>query len=271
MPRYKLTIEYDGTGFVGWQRQANGLSVQQALETAIARFCGESVTIHGAGRTDAGVHALAQTAHLDLARTVAPEVLRGAVNYHLRPARIAVLAAEPAPETFDARLSATCRIYLYRILNRRAPAALERGRLWHVAPPLDLDAMQAGAAHLVGHHDFSTFRDSLCQARSPLKTLDALELHRAGDEVHIEARARSFLHHQVRNIVGTLKLVGLGHWHPDDVARALAARDRRAGGPTAPPNGLYLVEVGYPAVLTPCESGMPVVSRDQRERKPAPG
>ena len=250
MPRYKLTIEYDGTGLVGWQRQANGLSVQQALETAILNFCGESATVHGAGRTDAGVHALAQTAHVDLARVAVPEVLRSAVNYHLRPAKIAVLAAEPVPDSFDARLCATGRVYLYRILNRRAPPTLERTRVWHVAPPLDLEAMRAGARHLVGYHDFSTFRDSLCQARSPLKTLDALELCRAGEEIRIEARARSFLHHQVRNIAGTLKLVGLGRWHPDDVARALAARDRRAGGPTAPAAGLCLVEIRYPASAT---------------------
>ena len=246
MPRYKLTIEYDGTEFVGWQRQANGLSVQEALETAVTRFCGEQVQVHGAGRTDAGVHALGQTAHLDLARTVPAEVLRSAVNHHLRPAAISVLDAEPAAEDFDARLSATGRVYLYRILNRRAPPALERGRVWHVAPPLDAEAMREGARHLIGHHDFSTFRDSLCQARSPLKTLDALELRRIGDEIHIEAQARSFLHRQVRNMAGTLKLVGLGRWHPDDVGRALAARDRRAGGPTAPPEGLYLVEVRYP-------------------------
>lgn len=245
MPRYRLTIEYDGAGLVGWQRQANGPSVQEALETAITRFCGERVTVHGAGRTDAGVHALGQAAHLDLARTVPPEVLRNAVNYHLRPAAISVLAADPAPDGFDARLSATGRVYLYRILNRRAPPALDRGRVWQVAPPLDVEAMRAGARHLVGRHDFSTFRDSLCQAKSPLKTLDALELSRAGDEIHIEARARSFLHRQVRNMAGTLKLVGLGRWHPDDVATALAARDRRAGGPTAPPEGLYLVEVHY--------------------------
>ena len=245
MPRYKLTIEYDGAGFAGWQRQMNGLSVQEALETAITRFCGERVPVHGAGRTDAGVHALGQTAHLDLAKAAPPEVLRSAVNHHLRPAAITVLAAEPAPADFDARLSATCRIYLYRILNRRAPPALERGRVWHVAPPLDVAAMREGARHLIGHHDFSTFRGSLCQAKSPLKTLDALELRRAGDEIHIEARARSFLHRQVRNMAGTLKLVGLGRWHSDDVARALAARDRRAGGPTAPPEGLYLVEVRY--------------------------
>jgi len=247
VPRYKLTIEYDGTGLVGWQRQANGLSVQEALEAAITRFCGEHLTVHGAGRTDAGVHALGQRAHFDLPRTVEPDVLRGALNHHLRPAAISVLAAEIAPEHFDARLSAADRIYLYRILNRRAPPALERGRVWHVASPLHLAAMQEGARHLVGHHDFTTFRHSLCQAKSPLKTLDALELRRSGDEIHIEARARSFLHHQVRNMAGTLKLVGLGRWHPDDVARALAARDRRAGGPTAPAAGLCLVEVRYPA------------------------
>lgn len=246
MPRYKLTIEYDGTGLVGWQRQANGLSVQEALETAIRKFCGERVTVHGAGRTDAGVHALAQTAHVDLTRTAPPEVLHSAVNFHLRPAAITVLTVEAVADAFDARFSASGRVYLYRILNRRAPPALERGRVWLVAPPLEIQAMRAGARHLTGHHDFSTFRDSLCQAKSPLKTLDALDLYRAGDEIRIEVRARSFLHHQVRNIAGTLKLVGLGRWHPDDVARALAARDRRAGGPTAPPEGLYLVEVQYP-------------------------
>jgi tRNA pseudouridine38-40 synthase len=248
VPRYRLTIEYDGTGLVGWQRQANGRSVQEALETAVARFCGEQVTVHGAGRTDAGVHALGQCAHLDLDKAVPAEVLRSALNHYLRPAAISVLAAEPAPQGFDARLSATGRVYLYRILNRRAPAALERGRVWHVAPPLDLEAMSEGARHLLGHHDFSTFRDSLCQANSPMRTLDALELRRAGEEIHIEARARSFLHHQVRNMVGTLKLVGLGRWRPDDVAKALAARDRRAGGPTAPAEGLYLIEVRYPPV-----------------------
>jgi tRNA pseudouridine38-40 synthase len=246
VPRYKLTIEYNGAGFAGWQRQVNGLSVQEALETAITRFCGERVPVRGAGRTDAGVHALGQAAHLDLTRAVPAEVLRSAVNHHLRPAAISVLDAAPAPEDFDARLSASSRVYLYRILNRRAPPALERGRVWQVAPPLDVAAMREGARHLIGHHDFSTFRDSLCQAKSPLKTLDALDLRRVGDEIHIEARARSFLHRQVRNMAGTLKLVGLGRWHPDDVARALAARDRRAGGPTAPPEGLYLVEVRYP-------------------------
>jgi tRNA pseudouridine38-40 synthase len=246
VPRYKLTIEYDGAGLVGWQRQANGPSVQEALETALLRFCGESVGVTGAGRTDAGVHALAQTAHVDLARRTPPDVVRNAINFHLRPAAISVLAAEEVSDAFDARLSAVERIYRYRILNRRAPPALERGRVWHVRRPLDVAAMQEGARHLVGRHDFSSFRDSLCQARSPVKTLDALTVSRDGDEVRIEARARSFLHHQVRNIAGTLELVGLGRWRPDDVARALAARDRRAGGPTAPAEGLCLVAVRYP-------------------------
>ena len=245
MPRYKLTIEYDGTGLVGWQRQANGLSVQEALETAFERFCGKRPTVFGAGRTDAGVHALAQVAHVDLAREADPEVIRSAINHHLRPHAISVLDAAPAPPGFDARLSARSRRYLYRILNRRAPPALERGRVWHVAPPLDAVAMREGARHLVGHHDFSTFRDSLCQAKSPVKTLDVLDVTTDGEEIHIAARARSFLHHQVRNMAGTLKLVGLGQWDPDDVATALAACDRRAGGPTAPAEGLALVAVDY--------------------------
>ena len=245
MPRYKLTIEYGGTGLVGWQRQANGLSVQEALETAFERFCGERLTVFGAGRTDAGVHALAQVAHVDLAREADPEVIRSAINHHLRPHAISVLDAAPAPPGFDARLSARSRRYLYRILNRRAPPALERGRVWHVAPPLDAAAMREGARHLVGHHDFSTFRDSLCQAKSPVKTLDVLDVTTDGEEIHIAARARSFLHHQVRNMAGTLKLVGLGQWRPEEVATALAACDRRAGGPTAPAEGLALVAVDY--------------------------
>jgi tRNA pseudouridine38-40 synthase len=250
MPRYRLTIEYCGAGFVGWQRQANGLSIQEALEIAIHRFCGETARVFGAGRTDAGVHALAQVAHVDLVRAADPDEMRGAVNYHLRPHPISILRVEPAAPDFDARLSATGRHYLYRMLNRRAPPALERGRVWHVAPSLDLAAMQEGARHLVGHHDFSTFRDSLCQAKSPVKTLDALDVTRAGEEIHIAARARSFLHHQVRNMAGTLKLVGLGRWQPEDVARALAARDRRAGGPTAPAEGLVLVAVRYELIAT---------------------
>ncbi|HWD58016.1 MAG TPA: tRNA pseudouridine(38-40) synthase TruA [Stellaceae bacterium] len=249
MPRYRLTIEYDGTGLVGWQRQPAGVSVQAALEDAAAKFCGERVKVHGAGRTDAGVHALAQVAHLDLPRAYPGDTIRGALNHHLRPVAVSVLAAEETAADFNARRSAIGRVYRYRILNRRPPPMLDRHRVWHVSPPLDVAAMQAGARHLVGRHDFTTFRDSLCQAKSPVKTLDALEVSRVGAEIHIEARARSFLHHQVRNMAGTLKLVGLGQWSPDDVARALDIRDRRAGGPTAPAEGLYLVEVVYKATL----------------------
>lgn len=245
MPRYKLTIEYDGSGLVGWQRQPIGASVQAALEDAFAKFCGERVTVHGAGRTDAGVHAIAQCAHVDLTREHALGTIRGALNHHLRPAAISVLLVEPVTVDFDARRSAIGRVYRYRILNRRPPPVLDRMRVWHVPPPLDLEAMQEGAHHLLGRHDFTTFRDSLCQAKSPVKTLDALDVSRVGEEIHIEARARSFLHHQVRNMAGTLKLVGLGRWRPEDVAAALEARDRRAGGPTAPAEGLYLVEVNY--------------------------
>ncbi|HKX09365.1 MAG TPA: tRNA pseudouridine(38-40) synthase TruA [Stellaceae bacterium] len=247
MPRYKLMLEYDGTGLVGWQRQASGLSVQEILETAVERFCGAAVRVNGAGRTDAGVHALAQVAHLDLPREADPDEIRGALNHHVRPHAVSVLAVEPAAPTFHARTSARGRHYRYRILNRRAPPALERDRVWHVGPLLDVAAMQEGARHLLGKHDFSTFRDSLCQAKSPIKTLDSLDVERVGEEVVIEARARSFLHHQVRNIVGTLKLVGLGKWSPLRVKRALEARDRRAGGPTAPAQGLALVAVIYPA------------------------
>jgi tRNA pseudouridine38-40 synthase len=249
MPRYRLTLEYDGGGFVGWQRQANGLSIQEALEIAVERFCGDRRTVFGAGRTDAGVHALAQVAHVDLPREAETDTIRSAINHHLRPHRITVVVVAPVAENFDARLSAIGRVYRYRILNRRAPPALDRGRVWHVPPLLDLSAMREGAGHLVGHHDFTTFRDSLCQAKSPVKTLDTLDVTRAGEEIYMEARARSFLHHQVRNMVGTLKLVGLGQWRPEDVARALAALDRRAGGPTAPADGLYLVAVRYDAIV----------------------
>jgi tRNA pseudouridine38-40 synthase len=246
MPRYKLTLEYDGSGLVGWQRQPSGISVQAALEDAFAKFCGETLRVHGAGRTDAGVHALAQCAHVDLTREQTPDTIRGALNHHLRPAAICVLLVEPVATDFDARRSAIGRVYRYRILNRRSPPVLDRMRVWHVPPPLDVAAMREGARHLLGRHDFTTFRDSLCQAKSPVKTLDALDVSQVGEEIHIEAQARSFLHHQVRNMAGTLKLVGLGQWSPADVATALEARDRRAGGPTAPAEGLYLVEVKYP-------------------------
>ena len=247
MTRWKLTIEYDGTSFVGWQHQKNGLSVQEALERAVLGFCGETVRVHGAGRTDAGVHALGQVAHVDIERRTRPQTVRDALNAHLRPLPVAVLAAEPAPDGFHARLSARERAYLYRIVNRRAPLALDRGRAWQVQKPLDEAAMHDAAQVLVGRHDFTSFRASLCQARSPVKTLDQLSVVRDGDEIRVSARARSFLHHQVRNMVGTLKLVGEGKWTRDDVAGALAARDRAAGGPTAPADGLYLVEVVYPA------------------------
>ena len=246
MTRWKLTVEYDGTAFVGWQRQKNGLSVQESIERAVHRFCGETVTVHGAGRTDAGVHALGQVAHVDIARRTRAQTVRDALNAHLRPLPVAVLAAEDAGERFHARLSARERVYLYRIVNRRAPLAVARGRAWHVQKPLDEAAMHDAAQLLVGRHDFSSFRASLCQARSPVKTLDVLDVARAGEEIRIQARARSFLHHQVRNMVGTLRLVGEGKWTREDVAAALAARDRAAGGPTAPAEGLYLVEVRYP-------------------------
>ena len=246
MPRYKLILEYDGAGFVGWQRQANGVSIQEALETALLRFCGEAVTVHGAGRTDAGVHAVAQVAHVDLARAADPARIRDAMNHYLRPHAVAVLDAAPAAADFHARVSARGRGYLYRIVNRRPPLALERGRAWHVGVPLDAERMHDAAQLLVGRHDFSTFRDSLCQAKSPVKTLDRLEVSRAGEEIRIVARARSFLHHQVRNMVGSLKLVGAGRWSAAHLAAALAARDRTKGGPTAPPDGLYLTDVVYP-------------------------
>jgi tRNA pseudouridine38-40 synthase len=243
--RFRLTIEYDGAGFVGWQRQANGLAVQQALEQAVTAFSGETVTVIAAGRTDAGVHALGQVVHVELVRPTAPDTLLKALNAHLRPLRVSVVAAAAVPASFHARFSARARTYLYRILNRPAPPTLESGRVWHVAKPLNLRAMQQGARFLIGRHDFTTFRSSHCQATSPVKTLAALTVKRQGDEVLIRARARSFLHNQVRSIVGTLKRVGDGGWAPADVAVALAARDRAASGPVAPAHGLYLVEVSY--------------------------
>ena len=246
MTRFKLIVEYDGTDFVGWQRQANGFSIQQALEEAVIAFSGESATISAAGRTDAGVHALRQTVHLDLQSQSDPLTVLKAVNFHLKPARIAVVEAEIAPADFNARFSAVARSYRYRILNRRAPPTVDTGRVWHVVRPLDVQLMQRGAKNLIGKHDFTTFRSSHCQAASPVKTLDSLEVSRSGDEVVIDARARSFLHNQVRAMVGTLKRVGEGRWSPNDVKSALAAHDRSSAGPTAPACGLYLVDVVYP-------------------------
>jgi len=245
MPRYKLTIEYDGTPFVGWQVQAGGLSVQGLIETAIEALTGEKISIQGAGRTDVGVHALGQVAHAALSKDWQSDTVRDALNAYLRPHPIAVLAAEKAADDFDARFSARRRHYLYRIVNRRADLALERERAWRVPRPLDERAMQEAAQRLLGKHDFTTFRSTECQAKSPLKTLDRLDVARDGDEVRVAASARSFLHNQVRSMVGSLVHVGEGKWSADDLAAALAARDRTACGQVAPPQGLYLVKVDY--------------------------
>jgi len=243
--RFRLLIEYDGSPFVGWQRQDNGISVQQALEDAVFAFCGERTDAVAAGRTDAGVHALGQVVHLDIEKPCSPGTLRDAVNFHLKPQPVAVLTADAADPGFHARFSAVGRRYLYRIVNRRAPLALDRGRAWRVAAPLDAGAMHQAAQALVGRHDFTSFRSSICQAASPVKTLGRLDVRREGQEILIHAEARSFLHHQVRNMAGSLRLVGEGRWTGDDIAAALSAKDRRAAGPTAPPEGLYLVEVRY--------------------------
>ena len=245
MPRYRLTLEYDGGPFVGWQRQTSGPSVQAALEAALAKFVGEAPESTAAGRTDAGVHALGQVVHVDLARPWQPQKICDALNYHLRPDPISALAAAEVPDTFHARLSAIRRSYLYRILNRRAPPALEAGRVWHVERPLDVAAMHDAAQALVGHHDFTSFRASICQARSPVKTLDRLAVRRVGDEIHVDASARSFLHHQVRSFAGSLEHVGSGKWNAQDLRAALEARDRSRCGVVAPPQGLCLTRVDY--------------------------
>jgi tRNA pseudouridine38-40 synthase len=245
MPRYKLTIEYDGTPFVGWQVQDNGASVAGEVENAIEKFSGERAALYGAGRTDAGVHALGQVAHVDLAKDWESDTVRDAINAQLRPHPIAVLSAERMAEDFHARFSAAKRHYLYRTLNRRADLALERDRAWKIARPLDAGAMHEAAQHLVGHHDFTTFRSTECQAKSPIKTLDQLDVVRAGDEIRIAVSARSFLHNQVRSMVGSLALVGEGRWSGDDLRKALEAKDRTACGPVAPACGLYLVRVDY--------------------------
>ncbi len=249
MPRYRLDIEYDGTPYAGWQRQDGQPSVQGALERAILGFCGEAVTIKGAGRTDAGVHALGQVAHVDLSRDWPQDTVRDAVNAHLRQNgdTVTCLSASAVGEDFDARFSAVRRHYLYRILNRRSPPALDRHRVWWVAKPLNAAAMHDAAQALVGRHDFTTFRSIQCQAKSPVRTLDRLDVEQNGDDISIRAVAQSFLHNQVRSMVGTLRRAGEGAWTKANVEAALAARDRAACGPVAPPDGLYLVQVDYAA------------------------
>jgi tRNA pseudouridine38-40 synthase len=245
MSRYRLNIEYDGTLFVGWQRQSNGLAVQQVIEDALERVDGRPAHIRGAGRTDTGVHATAQVAHVDLRKEWRGDRLRDAVNAHMRPHAVAVISAEIVSDEFDARFSATRRHYLYRIINRRAPLTVDRDRAWLVKRRIETGAMHEAAQLLLGHHDFSTFRDSDCQANSPLRTLDRLDVSRVGEEVHIYASARSFLHHQVRSMVGSLEHVGSGLWTPRDLRNAFEARDRQRCGMVAPAAGLYLVGVDY--------------------------
>jgi len=243
--RWRLTIEYDGGPFMGWQRQDHGPSVQQALEEALQRMTGEQAAFIAAGRTDAGVHALAMSAHVDVMKSVTPHRLREGLNALVRPQPVSVLDVEQVPDDWHARFSCIGRRYLYRVLARRAPAALDAGRIWHIPVALDVDAMREGAAHLIGRHDFTTFRSAQCQSDSPVKTLDTLDVSRAGDEIHVTAGARSFLHHQVRSMVGCLALVGRGQWQPGDMKTALEARDRAALGFNAPPHGLYFVEALY--------------------------
>jgi tRNA pseudouridine38-40 synthase len=247
MPRYRLTIEYDGGPFVGFQAQTNGPSVQGALERAILAFCGQTLRVHAAGRTDTGVHATGQVIHVDLEKDWPAETVMNALNAHLRPAPVVVLDAQVAPQGWHARFSATGRAYRYRILNRSAPPALEQGRVWHVKKPLEAEAMHVAAQALVGQHDFTTFRDLACQAKSPVKTLDQVSVGRLGEAVVLDFAARSFLHRQVRSMVGSIVEVGLGRWTADDLKSALDAADRKACGPVAPAEGLYLVSVVYGA------------------------
>lgn len=258
MARFAIKIEYDGTSFVGWQRQAEGASVQGVLESAIFKFSGEAARVNGAGRTDAGVHARAQVAHFNLSKAWQPGRVRDALNFYLRPEPIAVLACAAVPDTFDARFSAISRRYRYRILSRRAPAVLERDRVWWMTNALDADLMAEAAQVFVGRHDFTTFRAAQCQAASPLKTLDSFDVAAAGEEIHCTVVARSFLHNQVRSMVGSLKLVGEGKWTRADLAAALAAMDRAACGPVAPAAGLYLEEVGYGAEIFPAAGDQPL-------------
>jgi tRNA pseudouridine38-40 synthase len=245
MPRYKLLIEYDGSGFLGWQAQADSITVQGVLETAMHTLHGEHCLVYGAGRTDTGVHALGQVAHVDLPKQWDPFVLRNAINGNVRPHRVSVIDAEPVSDEFHARFSAVKRRYLFRILNRRAPPAIDHGKAWWVAPELNAESMHEAAQHLVGNHDFTTFRAADCQAKSPVKTIEHLDVSRYGDDIEIRAEARSFLHHQVRSIVGSLKHVGEEKWTPRDMKKALDAKNRAACGAVAPPQGLYLVNVSY--------------------------
>ena len=246
MPRFALTLEYDGGPFMGLQRQDHGPTVQQAVEEAVQAVTGETATLHSAGRTDSGVHALAMRSHVDIAKAIEPFRLMEALNALLRPAPVAVLACEIVPDDWHARFSCLGRAYEYRIANRRAPLTLEKGKAWHLARELDAEAMHRAGQALVGRHDFTTFRSAHCQAKDPVKTLDRLDVRREGDHVIVEAAARSFLHHQVRSMVGTLALVGQGQWREEQVAEALAAKDRAALGLNAPPEGLYFVEARYP-------------------------
>ncbi|MBC7986578.1 MAG: tRNA pseudouridine(38-40) synthase TruA [Sphingomonadaceae bacterium] len=245
MTRFRLTVEYDGRPFMGWQRQAHGPSVQQTIESAVFAITGETAIVQGAGRTDAGVHALAMPAHVDIAKPITPFRLGEAINARVRPAPIAILACEAVADDWHARFSCVRRRYEYCIVNRRGPLALETGRAWRVPQPLDAGAMQAAAQALVGRHDFTTFRSAHCQADSPVRTLDRLDVMREGERITIAAEARSFLHHQVRSIAGCLALVGLGKWRADDLAAALEARNRTRLGLNAPPDGLYFVGAEY--------------------------
>ena len=247
MPRYKITIEYDGRPFSGWQRQDNAPSVQECLERAATRLDGAPVLVYGAGRTDSGVHALAQVAHLDLTKALTADKVRDAINYHLKPEPVAVTEAEPVGDEFHARFSASQRHYLYRMIDRRAPLTLDRGQVWRVTRKLDAEAMHHAAQAMVGSHDFTTFRDAHCQAESPVKTLDAISVSRYGEEVQLTCSARSFLHRQVRSMVGSLVEVGVGKWSARDFKDALDAADRSRCGPVAPADGLYLTAVDYPA------------------------
>nr|WP_047166591.1 tRNA pseudouridine(38-40) synthase TruA [Sphingomonas sp. Y57] len=250
MTRFRLTVEFDGRPFMGWQRQAHGPSVQQAIEEAITAVTGEQAVVHAAGRTDAGVHGRAMTAHADIAKPITPFRLQEALNARLRPAPVAILGCEAVPDDWHARFSCIGRRYVYRIVNRRAPLTLDAGLAWQVAAELDDGAMHAAARHLVGRHDFTTFRSAHCQAESPVKTLDRLDVRRSGELIEIEAAARSFLHHQVRSMVGCLAMVGRGSWTPADLADALAAADRARLGLNAPPDGLYFMEAVYPPAGT---------------------